>query len=80
MRRVNTVLIIGTAAILMAVVGYVLVLAVEPNSTVCHGTATIGYCDTHAGHWAIVGLIAGLIIGGAVASALVLRSKRSHSV
>ncbi len=60
----------------MAVLGYIIVLAVEPNSTVCHGTPTAGYCDTHASQWAVLGLIAGLIFGVAVAFALIRRKRR----
>lgn len=76
MRRIPALLIIGTAGIVMAVVGYFVVLAIEPNSTVCYGTPKDGYCDTHASHWAVVGLFAGLVIGGAAAFALIRRGRR----
>jgi hypothetical protein len=80
MRWLPAILIIGIAGIVTAVIGYILVLAVEPNTTVCYGTPTDGYCDTHAGHWAIVGLIGGLIIGAVVATAFVRRRNIDHAV
>ena len=68
-------LIIWTVPFITTVVGYILGVAVTPNHTVCHGAAINGayYCDTHAGHWAIVGSLAGLSIGSAIAVLLVYR-------
>jgi Na+/glutamate symporter len=79
-KRWLQVLIIGSAALVTAVVGYILGIVAGPNQTVCHGTPTDGYCDTHAGHWAIVGLLVGLVIGGVVALALVRRRNLSHTM
>jgi hypothetical protein len=70
-------LIIGAATIATGVSGYLLTLAVAPNQTVCHGSPTDGYCDTHAWHWAIAGLLAGLIIGGGVGLAVLCRTRKS---
>jgi membrane associated rhomboid family serine protease len=78
MRRRLQDLIIWTTPFITAVVGYILGLGVATNHTVCHGDPTGAYyCDTHAGHWAVGGLFAGLIIGGIVALALVRRRTRA---
>ena len=80
MRRLPSILLVGATAIVTAVVGYLLVLAVAPNPTVCTGTPTDGYCDTHASHWTLVGLLAGLVMGAVVAIALVRRGSNSPAV
>ena len=80
MRRIPALLVIGAAGIAMAVVGYLGVLAVEPNSTVCHGTPTDGYCDTHASHWAVAGLLAGWVIGAVISFVVIRRGRRSPAV
>ena len=80
MQRFPAILLVGAMAIVTAVVGYLLVLAIAPNPTVCTATPTDGYCDTHASHWTLVGLIVGLVIGAVVAIAQVRRSRRSPAV
>ena len=76
MRRLPKLLIVGAAAVVTAIVGFALLRTIVPSSTVCSGTPTSGYCDTHVSQWAIVGLVAGFAIGGAVAWALLVRSGR----
>jgi uncharacterized membrane-anchored protein YhcB (DUF1043 family) len=80
MRRRLQDLIIWTIPFLAAIVGYILGVAVTPNHMVCHGaSAGAYYCDTHAGHWAIVGLLAGLVIGGAIGLLVMRRRNESHT-
>jgi len=67
MRRLPKLLIVGAAAVVTAIVGFALLRTIVPSSTVCSGTPTSGYCDTHVSQWAIAGLVAGFAIGGAVA-------------
>lgn len=81
MRRWLQDLIIWAVPFLAAVAGYILGVAVPPNQTICHGDPTGAYyCDTHVGHWAILGLLVGLAIGVAVAVLLVRRRNRLHAV
>ena len=80
MRRWFQDLIIWTTPFVTAVVGYILGVDVTANRTVCHGAPTGAYyCDTHAGHWAIVGLLGGLVIGGAIALILMRRRNPLHA-
>jgi hypothetical protein len=80
MQRFSAILLVTAMAIGTALVGYLLALAIAPNPTVCIGTPTDGYCETHASHWTLVGLLVGLVIGAGVAIALVRRSRRSPAV
>ena len=51
--------------VVMGAVGYLIALRLGATHTVCSGTLSAGYCDTHAGTWAVAALAIGVVIGGA---------------
>ena len=63
------VLIVGISAATVGVVAYIIALALGATHTACSGNAGgAGYCDVHAGHWVVVALLVGAVIGGSASA------------
>ena len=68
MKRWLKLLIVGVSAVAAGVVAYIVALALGASHTVCTGSASAGYCDTHAGVWALIALLIGLMIGASASA------------
>lgn len=68
MRARLQITLVALSAVVMGAVGYLIALTLGATHTVCRGTVSAGYCDTHAGVWAVVALAFGVVIGGAVSA------------